>query len=147
MGLLWRTSFKISCRFGIHKHLLSDNGPSFYNMHVKRLVDDYRIEHVKSSPYYPQEKAQTEATNKTRLHILTKMVYEKPIGGIMFSLSPCGNIISWSILQLNPRLSLLCKVVSVEVMVPSARLALASKLDDPHQWVYDMEALEEMRHK
>lgn len=36
--------------------------------------------------------------------------------------------------------------VPVEVMVPSARLAPASKLSDAHNRIYDVEALKEMRY-
>lgn len=36
-------------------------------------------------------------------------------------------------------------VVPIKVMVPSAWLALASKLTNPHGRIYDVEALEERR--
>lgn len=37
-------------------------------------------------------------------------------------------------------------MASIEVMVPSARLALASKLSDSRDQIYDVEVLQERRH-
>lgn len=36
-------------------------------------------------------------------------------------------------------------MVPIEVMVPSARVVLPSKLSDSHDRIYDMEALEERK--
>lgn len=61
----------ILCRFGIPKRILSDNSPSFVNSHVKELCKRHGVDHVKSTPYYPQGNGQAEATNKTLLRILS----------------------------------------------------------------------------
>lgn len=50
----------INCRFGIPKCLRFDNGSPFANMHVQRLLNDYEIYHVKSSPYHSQGNGQAE---------------------------------------------------------------------------------------
>ncbi|XP_028076848.1 uncharacterized protein LOC114278894 [Camellia sinensis] len=63
-------------RFGVPKVVLSDNGTPFVNRHVGRLLDAYQIKHHKSSPYYPQGNGQAEATNKTLIRILSKMMDE-----------------------------------------------------------------------
>lgn len=53
------------CRFDIHDHLLSDIGTLFVNIHVWRSFNNYRVDLVKSIPYYPQGDGEAEATNKT----------------------------------------------------------------------------------
>ncbi|GLT27574.1 hypothetical protein SLA2020_025610 [Shorea laevis] len=66
----------IICCFGIPYKIVSDNGTPFINQHVRRLLDTYKIEHWKSTPYYPQRNGQAEATNESLLRILSKMVHE-----------------------------------------------------------------------
>ncbi|GLU21503.1 hypothetical protein SLE2022_376370 [Rubroshorea leprosula] len=66
----------IICHFGISYKIMSDNGTPFVNQHVQRLLDTYKIKHQKSTPYYPQGNSQAEATNKSFLRILRKMVHE-----------------------------------------------------------------------
>lgn len=39
----------------------------FINMHMRRLLNGYGIDHVKSSSYYPQGNDQAEAANKILL--------------------------------------------------------------------------------
>lgn len=60
---------------------LSDNGTPFLNSQVQQLCEEYQIDHVKSTPYYPQRNGQVEATNKNLLRILSRMVYEEPKSG------------------------------------------------------------------
>lgn len=50
--------------FDIPKRLLSDNGTSFVNVHVQDLLNDYGVDHVKSSSYYAQGNVQAKATTK-----------------------------------------------------------------------------------
>ncbi|XP_057734599.1 uncharacterized protein LOC130950053 [Arachis stenosperma] len=64
----------IICRFGLPSVLVSDNGTHFVNQRVWCVLKQYEIKHHKSFPYYPQGNGQAEATNKSLLKILTKMV-------------------------------------------------------------------------
>ena len=64
------------CRFGIPYKIISDNGTSFVNKDVRKLLDHRHIKHRKSTPYYPQGNDQAEATNRVLLRILNKMVYK-----------------------------------------------------------------------
>lgn len=64
-------------RFGILKRLLSDNDTPFVNSHVRQLCEEYVIDYIKSTPYYSQGNGQVEATNKTLLRMLTRMMYEE----------------------------------------------------------------------
>ncbi|XP_028085945.1 protein NYNRIN-like [Camellia sinensis] len=66
----------IICRFGIPKVMLSDNRTPFVNCHVERLLDDSQIKHHKYTTYYPHGNRQAEATNKTLIRILSKMMDE-----------------------------------------------------------------------
>lgn len=43
----------IVCRFDIPKVILSDNGTPFINKNVRRLLEEYSVEHHTSSAYYP----------------------------------------------------------------------------------------------
>ena len=63
----------IITRFGISMRLISDNGTPFLNKDVRSLLEGYHIKHRTSTPYYPQENGQAEATNRVILKILKKM--------------------------------------------------------------------------
>lgn len=64
------------CYYGIPQSLIFDNGTPFKNQDVKELCQNFNIQHWFSTPYYPQGNDQFEATNKTSLKILNKMVNE-----------------------------------------------------------------------
>ncbi|KAK9932283.1 hypothetical protein M0R45_019526 [Rubus argutus] len=66
----------IVCRHGIPYKIITDNATSFVNQEVTKMLKSYGIKHRKSTPYYPQGNGQAEATNKTLLRILSKMVSE-----------------------------------------------------------------------
>ncbi|KAG5523821.1 hypothetical protein RHGRI_030722 [Rhododendron griersonianum] len=67
----------IICRFGIPKVILSDNGTPFINHHVGSLLDEYAVDQRTSSAYYQQGNGQAEATNKTMIRILSKLLDER----------------------------------------------------------------------
>lgn len=56
-------------------------------MHVMKLVDDYGIDLLKSSPYYPYRNGPTEATNKDLLRVLNTIIYEEAKRWIDFFLT------------------------------------------------------------
>ncbi|CAL9013009.1 unnamed protein product [Prunus brigantina] len=66
----------IVCIFGIPYKIVTDNGTPFVNKQVSSTLSGYGIKHRRSTPYYPQGNGQAEATNKTLLRILSKMVHE-----------------------------------------------------------------------
>ena len=53
----------IICRFGILHKIVTDNDTPFVNKDVWKLLDHRHIKHHKSTPYYPQDNGQVEATN------------------------------------------------------------------------------------
>lgn len=66
----------IICCYGIPHKIISDNGTYFVNKEVSKALKDYGIKHRRSSLYYPQGNGQAEATNKTLVRIISKMVHE-----------------------------------------------------------------------
>ncbi|XP_026398852.1 uncharacterized protein LOC113294688 [Papaver somniferum] len=53
------------CRFGVPKHIVTDNGTPFANKQVQELLEEYGIKQVFSTIYYPQGNGHAESTNKT----------------------------------------------------------------------------------
>ncbi|GLJ52311.1 hypothetical protein SUGI_1112680 [Cryptomeria japonica] len=56
--------------------IVIDNGLLFENEEVHELCDQFHIQHHFTTSYYPQSNGQEEATNKTILKILKKVVNE-----------------------------------------------------------------------
>eukprot|EP01018_Ginkgo_biloba_P006973 Gb_21718 [translate_table: standard] len=54
-----------------------DNGKYFKNKEVRALCDKFHIKHKWSTPYYPQGNGQAEASNKTLIKIIKKIVNDK----------------------------------------------------------------------
>ncbi|XP_040369443.1 uncharacterized protein LOC121051299 [Rosa chinensis] len=68
----------ILCRFGIPEVLVSDRGAAFMGGPVEQLVSDFGIQFIHSTPYYAQSNGQAEASNKTIITLLKKMLVENP---------------------------------------------------------------------
>ncbi|CAL5444637.1 unnamed protein product [Camellia sinensis] len=66
----------IICRFGVPNTIISDNSTAFIKKYVKSLLETYQVKHHKSTPYYSKGNGQAEATNKTLIRILSKMMDE-----------------------------------------------------------------------
>ena len=141
----------IICRFGIPKRILSDNGTPFINSNVRELLALYDVDHVKSSPYYPKGNGQAEATNKTLLKILSRMVHEEPklwcealpvaLWAYRTSKRAPTKATPFSLVYGTEA------VLPAEILVPSARLALDAELNDDALRMLELEALEERRDK
>lgn len=139
----------IFCRLGIPKRILSDSDTPFINSTVRELCEKYGVDHVKSTPYFPQDNGQAEATNKTLMRILSRMVYDEPKRWAEFI-----PLVLWAY-RTSKRTSRQATtfslvygaeaVVLVEILEPSARLALTSKINDSRERVHDVEAIEEKR--
>ena len=63
----------IVCWYGVPQEIISDNG-SHFEGEVWRVMEEYSIEHHKSSPYRPQANGAIVATNNNVKSILVKMV-------------------------------------------------------------------------
>ncbi|CAL9011308.1 unnamed protein product [Prunus brigantina] len=122
----------IVCRFGIPYKMVTDNGTPFVNKQVSSTLSGYGIKHRRSTPYYPQGNGQAEATNKTILRILSKMIYDAT-GFSPYSLVYGSEAIS-----------------PVEITIPTARIAAVNDLEwdtkTCSDWrLLDLKAVDERR--
>lgn len=139
----------IICRFGIPRRILSDNGTPFINANVRELLALYDVDHVKSTPYYPKGNGQAEATNKTLLKVLSRMVHEEP--KMWYDALPVA-LWAYRTSKREPTKATPFSLVygteamlPAEILVPSARLALDAELDNDNLRMLELEALEERR--
>lgn len=144
----------IVCRFGIPYKIVTDNRTPFVNKQVSDTLKGYGIKHRCSTPYYPQGNGQAEATNKTLLRILSKMVYEYSGG---WSDHLCDTL--WAY-RTSPRSATGFSPYSLvygseaispaEVAVPTARVAVVNDIEwdasscADWRWT-DLEGVEEKR--
>lgn len=140
----------IICRFGIPKVILTDNGKQFVCKEMALLMDKYKIMHKSSTISYPKGNGQAEATNKTLINILKKMLEDMP--GAWDEKLP---MVLWAYRTSKRKptgftpFSLVYgteAVLPVELAVPSAIIALSHGLiPDPRH--VQFEALDEHRDK
>ena len=64
---------KIICRNGLPHHVVSNNDVQF-RAETAALLKEYKIEHHRSSLYWPQSNGIIEAANKNVKRILSKML-------------------------------------------------------------------------
>ena len=64
----------IMCRFRVPQAIVADNGPQFDSIVFRTFCSELNIKNLYSTPYYPQSNGKAEATNKTLLTALKKMV-------------------------------------------------------------------------
>ncbi|CAL8992411.1 unnamed protein product [Prunus brigantina] len=144
----------IVCRFGIPYKMVTDNGTPFVNKQVSSTLSGYGIKHRRSTPYYPQGNGQAEATNKTILRILSKMVYEYqgswsvhlPDALWAYRTSPrsATGFSPYSLVYGSEAIS------PVEITIPTARVAAVNDLEwdakTCSDWrLLDLEAADERR--
>ena len=144
------------CHFGIPYKIVSDNGTPFVNKQVHSTLTGYGIKHRRSTPYYPQGNGQAEATNKTLIRILSRMVHEYE-GGWSTHLSDAlwaYRTSSRTATGFSPySLVYGSEAVSpVELLIPSARVALVNDIEWDAEAcavmrALDLEAVEELRNE
>ena len=64
----------IICRFGISQVIVVDNEPQFDSIAFRTFLSKLKIKNPYSTPCYPQSNGQVEATNKTLISALKKML-------------------------------------------------------------------------
>ena len=115
---------------GLPQEIISDND-SHFDGEVQRVMEEYSIEHQKSSPYRPQANGVIEAANKNVKNILAKMVvtYKDWAEKLPFAL--CGYRISISVSTGATPYSLAYSseiVLSIEVEIQSLRVLVETKV-------------------
>ena len=91
-------------RFGIPSVLVSDNGPPFNSLEFKQFIFDWDIEHVTSSPNYPQSNGLAERSIQTikKLFKKCKESNNDPYISLMqYHNTPKGNLYSPSQLLMS----------------------------------------------
>lgn len=117
-------SDNLICDFDIPKRLFFVNGTSVFNTYVRKMLDCYGINYVKSSPYYPQGNSQAEAINK--IVLLSRWATRNLKDGPIFSLLSYKLTVPRT-LQLKSVLSFVYgskTMVPIKIMVPIAQRSI-----------------------
>ncbi|XP_026419664.1 uncharacterized protein K02A2.6-like [Papaver somniferum] len=80
----------IICRFGVPKHIITDNGTPFSNKQVQELLEEYGIRKVFYTPYYPHGNGQSESTYKTLIRVLSRTMHDNLRTWHLFSYGAVG---------------------------------------------------------
>src|SRR3954449_3153480 len=64
---------QIICQHGCPQIILSDRGTHFNNNMIKRLMEKFKINHLLSTPYYPQTNGLVEQFNRTLCESLSRL--------------------------------------------------------------------------
>jgi len=139
-------------RFGVPRRIIHDNGPQFISQVFYQFCDKYWIQNVASIAYNPAANGLAEAFNKTIIKLLKKFVssnkrdWDEKLGECLWAYrttvrTPTG----------NTPFSLVygCEaVISLEIRMPSLRVALMTKItseDNDQLRLQELEALDEKR--
>ena len=60
--------------FGVPREIVTDQGAHFTSKLVQEIVAKYKIKHIKSTPYHPQDNGQVESTNNNLEGSITKTI-------------------------------------------------------------------------
>ena len=86
--------YHIICCFNIPSNIFIDHGGNFENLNMEESCTSLRIHRHFSSPYFPQGNGQAEATNKTLLKILKKVVNDSDYDWHTYKLIPPFGLIT-----------------------------------------------------
>jgi hypothetical protein len=64
----------IITRYGVPHELITDNGKNFVARRIEEYLQQYKIQHHRSSPYRPQMNGAVESANKNLVKILKKTI-------------------------------------------------------------------------
>ena len=142
----------IFSRFGCPRELVSDRGTHFVNDVIMELTNKYKIKHRLTTPYHPRANGQTEKINGILCKIITKTVQ--------------GSMSDWDSKLLNALWAYRTAykvttkftpfqlvygqeaILPIELELPSLRIALEERLDEPKSLearIATLEKLDEIR--
>lgn len=114
------------------------------NAHVRQLLQEYSVEHVKSNTYYLQGNGQVLATNKSLFRNLRRIVWEEP--------KWCADFLSLVLWVYRMLKHTSTKTTTFSLVYGSREwfssrcgLVFTSKLLDSHDCINHIEALKERR--
>ena len=120
----------IICWYGVPQEIISNNG-SHFKGEVRIIMELYKIEHHKSTPYRPLTNGAIEAANKNIKNILAKMVvtYKDWAEKLPFALWGYRTSICASIgATLYPLVYRSEAVLPIEVEIQSLRVLVETKV-------------------
>lgn len=115
---------------------------------MQKLLDEYGIGHVKSTPYYPRGRSQAKSPKRPCFIFSIGWSTRNICTNFLRLVLWAYRTLKRSSTQVTP-FSLVYWVeamVQIEVMIHSARLALGSKPSDLDDRIYEIEALQDGRH-
>lgn len=133
----------IFCRFGIPKCILFDSGTPFVNSYGDNCARSKGSIMSSQAPTILKGMARSRLPRRLYCVFLARKSRKSLNDRHIFFLLYYGHTLPRSVLQLRPRLSLLS--MGIEVMIASARLTFTSKVFDPNDLIYNIEALEEKK--
>jgi hypothetical protein len=142
----------IIARFGCPKILVSDRGSHFLNETIELMIDMFRINHRKTTPYHPQTNGHTERVNQTLVQILRKTISDsKRDWDTKLTAALWTYRTTYKVTTKATPFALMYGievVLSIEFEVPSLRIAINERLDDSQSLkdrLEPLEALDEAR--
>eukprot|EP00253_Pinus_taeda_P007499 PITA_07499 len=74
LGYYWPSLFKDAKQY-VKREIVTDQVGQFTSNLVEKLMEEYKVKHIKSTPYHPQANGQVESTNKVLEGIITKTIH------------------------------------------------------------------------
>jgi hypothetical protein len=131
---------------------VSDRGSHFLNETIELMIDMFRINHRKTTPYHPQTNGHTERVNQTLVQILRKTISDsKRDWDTKLTAALWTYRTTYKVTTKATPFALMYGievVLSIEFEVPSLRIAINERLDDSQSLkdrLEPLEALDEAR--
>ena len=139
----------IICRFGISQVIVVDNEPQFDSIAFRTFLSKLKIKNPYSTPCYPQSNGQVEATNKTLISALKKMlkktkrrwVDEPP--GVLWTYKMTPGRPTWT----TPFALVygMDAVIPTEIGMPTTRTTIQGQRDEKQELERQLDWVDEVR--
>ncbi|XP_055822103.1 uncharacterized protein LOC129890608 [Solanum dulcamara] len=122
------------CRFGLTDSIITNNGENLNSHLMKKICEQFKINHRNSTAYRPQMNGAMEAANKNIKKILRKMIGNHRVWHAMLSYALLGyRMTARTSIGATPYLLVYGTeaVIPTEVEIPSLRIIQEAKLSKP----------------